>query len=250
MGRYRGRHAARHAAARTRRGPCLPESGGSARPAAVSLAILAAVTTTAVAVEPESTSDNAVTVTLSEQAVTQGVEQSTAAAQDTARLGAERASLNAERGVVRARIEAEAKKKAEALALARKQELERIARENERKALAERRAAALQPDAAQQNPKLAAQLLLPDFGFGSDQWGCLDALWIGEADWRWWAKNPSSGAYGIPQSLPANKMASMGADWETNPVTQIKWGLDYIKKAYGTPCGALEFWQAQNPHWY
>ena len=45
-------------------------------------------------------------------------------------------------------------------------------------------------------------------------------------------------------------MASHGADWETNPVTQIKWGLDYIKKAYGTPCGALEFWQAQNPHWY
>ena len=90
----------------------------------------------------------------------------------------------------------------------------------------------------------------PEFGFSEAQWPCLDQLWIGESDWRWWAENPSSGAYGIPQSLPASKMATMGADYRTNPVTQIRWGLDYIKKSYGTPCNALDMWQSRSPHWY
>jgi hypothetical protein len=79
---------------------------------------------------------------------------------------------------------------------------------------------------------------LVDFGFSkSTQWPCLYDLWQQESGWNVYAENPS-GAYGIPQSLPGDKMASAGADWETDPTTQIKWGLGYIQQVYGTPCGA------------
>ena len=76
-------------------------------------------------------------------------------------------------------------------------------------------------------------------GWGDDQFSCLVTLWNRESGWRTTATNPYSGAYGIPQSLPASKMASAGADWRTNPATQIEWGLSYISARYGTPCGAL-----------
>ena len=76
-------------------------------------------------------------------------------------------------------------------------------------------------------------------GFSEGEWTCLDALWTRESNWETQVANPSSGAYGIPQALPGEKMASFGADWRTNPVTQIEWGLWYIKTQYGTPCGAL-----------
>ena len=79
--------------------------------------------------------------------------------------------------------------------------------------------------------------MLGSFGFSTSQFGCLNDLWMRESGWRWNAAN-ASGAYGIPQALPGSKMASAGADWLTNPATQIKWGLGYIKNLYGTPCGA------------
>jgi hypothetical protein len=82
---------------------------------------------------------------------------------------------------------------------------------------------------------------LVDFGFSeSTQWPCLYDLWERESGWNVYAENPSSGAYGIPQSLPGDKMASVASDWQTDPTTQIKWGLGYIKSIYGTPCAA---WQ-------
>lgn len=77
-------------------------------------------------------------------------------------------------------------------------------------------------------------------GWGDDQFACLVALWNKESGWRVNAYNASSGAYGIPQSLPGSKMATAGADWETNPATQITWGLGYIGARYGTPCGAWD----------
>jgi hypothetical protein len=84
--------------------------------------------------------------------------------------------------------------------------------------------------------------MLPSFGFSqSSQWGCLQNLWNRESGWNYQAENPYSGAYGIPQALPGSKMASAGADWQTNPATQIKWGLGYIQSIYGTPCGAWNF---------
>ena len=90
--------------------------------------------------------------------------------------------------------------------------------------------------------------LLLDAGFALDQMPCLNKLWNKESGWNHKAENPSSGAYGIPQSLPGDKMASVASDWRTNPATQIKWGLGYIKGRYGTPCAA---WQhSQNVGWY
>jgi Transglycosylase SLT domain len=85
-------------------------------------------------------------------------------------------------------------------------------------------------------------------GWGEDQYSCLVALWNRESGWNAFAMNKSSGAYGIPQALPGTKMASAGADWATNPATQITWGLGYITGRYSTPCGA---WQAsESKGWY
>lgn len=80
--------------------------------------------------------------------------------------------------------------------------------------------------------------LAAERGWGDDQFVCLDKLWTKESGWRWNADNPNSTAYGIPQALPGSKMSSAGADWETNPSTQITWGLGYISGRYGTPCDA------------
>jgi hypothetical protein len=85
-------------------------------------------------------------------------------------------------------------------------------------------------------------------GWGSEQFDCLVALWNRESGWNVYAENPSSGAYGIPQALPGNKMASAGGDWATNAATQIEWGLGYISGSYGSPCGA---WQSSEDRgWY
>jgi hypothetical protein len=83
---------------------------------------------------------------------------------------------------------------------------------------------------------------------GSGQYGCLYDLWMRESGWRPDATNPGSGAYGIPQSLPGDKMASAGADWQTNPYTQVKWGVKYLRDTYGSPCGG---WAHEEQYgWY
>lgn len=97
------------------------------------------------------------------------------------------------------------------------------------------------------NRALGYQLLL-DFGFPPAQWKFLDALWHRESGWNHLAENPSSGAYGIPQSLPATKMAVVGSDWRTNPETQIRWGLAYIAARYGSPEGAWA--HSERVGWY
>jgi Transglycosylase SLT domain len=94
------------------------------------------------------------------------------------------------------------------------------------------------PPADPSSAEVIGENELADQGFDkTTQWPCLYDLWQQESGWNVYAENPS-GAYGIPQSLPGDKMASAGADWETNPTTQIIWGLGYIKSVYGTPCGA------------
>jgi len=85
-------------------------------------------------------------------------------------------------------------------------------------------------------------------GWGQGEFDCLVALWNKESHWNVYAHNTRSGAYGIPQALPGDKMASAGADWQTNPVTQITWGLGYIQGRYGTPCGAWGHSQVKG--WY
>jgi hypothetical protein len=85
-------------------------------------------------------------------------------------------------------------------------------------------------------------------GWDDNEFSCLVALWSKESGWNHFAMNPSSGAYGIPQALPGEKMASAGADWTTNPETQIVWGLGYIEARYGSPCTA--WGHSQQKNWY
>jgi hypothetical protein len=95
--------------------------------------------------------------------------------------------------------------------------------------------------------KAIAFQMMTSFGFPTSEFSCLDALWTQESGWSYDAEN-ASGAYGIPQSLPGSKMASAGADWQTNPATQIRWGLGYIQSVYGNPCAAENFELAN--HYY
>ena len=85
-------------------------------------------------------------------------------------------------------------------------------------------------------------------GWEGEQWLCLKKLWYKESGWSIHSTNASGSAGGIPQALPASKMASAGDDWKTNAGTQIKWGLGYIANRYGSPCGAWSHWQSHN--WY
>lgn len=96
---------------------------------------------------------------------------------------------------------------------------------------------------ANTNPKQYALARL-----GATQYSCFNNIVIKESGWNYTATNPSSGAYGLVQALPGSKMASAGADWRTNPITQINWGISYMNGRYGSPCGAWNFWL--NNHWY
>ena len=103
--------------------------------------------------------------------------------------------------------------------------------------------------AASGSPRQIAQaMMLGSLGWSASQFSCLNPLWAHESGWRVTASNASSGAYGIPQALPGSKMASAGPDWQTNATTQIKWGLQYIKGTYGSPCAAYSHEQATG--WY
>jgi hypothetical protein len=96
------------------------------------------------------------------------------------------------------------------------------------------------------SPRQIAASMLGSYGW-SGQFGCLQALWNRESGWNPTASNPD-GAYGIPQALPGLKMASAGADWQTDAATQIRWGLGYIKSTYGSPCAAWSHEEATG--WY
>jgi hypothetical protein len=98
------------------------------------------------------------------------------------------------------------------------------------------------------SPQQVAEAMLGTFGWSSGQFSCLDPLWAHESGWSVTAYNAGSGAYGIPQALPGSRMASAGPDWQTNAATQIRWGLEYIKSTYGSPCAAWDHEQATG--WY
>lgn len=106
------------------------------------------------------------------------------------------------------------------------------------------------PDYSDGRDKDVGRHLATMYGWTGPLWGCLDTLWGNESGWNHLAVNPESGAYGIPQALPPEKMAKYGSDYMTNPVTQVRWGMDYISSRYGNPCAALAFWMSHWPHWY
>ena len=96
-------------------------------------------------------------------------------------------------------------------------------------------------DLSSADPRTLTKALMPQFGMAPSDFECIDAIWTQESGWNVHADNPTSSAYGIPQALPGSKMSSAGPDWENNPVTQIKWGLGYIKERYGSACGAAAY---------
>lgn len=148
--------------------------------------------------------------------------------------------VEADTSALRDRLDdAIAKKEA---AIAKKKAEEKAAAE------AEAQAAALEsantPDGAR---SVAAKIAASEYGWGEGEFSCLDSLWMKESGWDYQAYNPS-GATGIPQALPGDKMATFGSDWASNATTQIKWGLDYISSVYGTPCAA--WGHSQSVNWY
>jgi hypothetical protein len=96
------------------------------------------------------------------------------------------------------------------------------------------------------DPRDIARALLPAYGFSSDQFSCLDSLYVSESDWRIDADNPTSSAYGIPQAL--TQLHDLPADYMTSAESQIRWGLEYIQDTYGTPCSAWSFKSSNG--WY
>lgn len=194
-----------------------------------------------------------------------------AANEDAARMAEDRRSANVSRSASREqdrRAVAEREKKAEAKKKAKAERAEKLEkrkqaaaekkaeaaeereRENDEKPVSERDFTAAELAAIRKDPKPYAIALMREKGWEDSEWSCLDSLWVGESDWEWDATNSSSGAYGIPQALPGNKMAAAGSDWKTNPITQLIWGLDYIEQSYGSPCEAKAFWDSKDPHWY
>lgn len=96
--------------------------------------------------------------------------------------------------------------------------------------------------------EIARQMMSNKYGWGANQFSCYNNIIMRESMWNPSADNPNSSAFGIPQALPGSKMAAFGADWRTNPATQIAWGLWYVKDRYGTPCQAWSFKAAHG--WY
>ena len=150
------------------------------------------------------------------------------------------------------KLEAEriAKEKAEKERLeAERLEQERIAKEKAKKAQQVKKKAQSQSVSynVAELQNYAHQLVL-ERGWSEYDFECLVKLWNRESRWNPNAHNKSSGAHGIPQALPASKMASEGSDYYTNGYTQIRWGLKYIANRYGSPASAWSHFQ--NKNWY
>jgi hypothetical protein len=146
----------------------------------------------------------------------------------------------------------EAQAKADAILVEKAKKSAKAAAQLKAKRAAAKKAAAVEAAAARANPSTAQNQALGKQMNAARGWGAcwpsLLTMWNHESHWNERADNPSSDAYGIPQSLPGSKMASSGPNWQTNSKTQITWGLSYIKARYHDPCGAWTFWQAH--HWY
>ncbi len=175
--------------------------------------------------------------------------QAMAADSAAKRSAAEAARVQAAKNAVakqKAAKQAEADKKAAAKEAAEKkkqQEKERL--ENKASRSSSRDASDFAPQSSYTVAQVQAMArqMVP-----AGQFQCFSNIVNHESTWNYRATNASSGAYGLVQALPGSKMSSAGADWRTNPATQIKWGLNYMNDRYGSPCGAWSFWQANN--WY
>jgi len=163
-------------------------------------------------------------------------------------------TVSASQSVQTAAAEADraAAEAAAAAAAAEQAAAEKAAADAAAAAAAEKAAAEVAAQASANTPAgaqaVARQLASANYGWGEDQMSCLVKLWQKESGWNYKALNASSGAAGIPQSLPGSKMATVAPDWATNATTQVTWGLQYIDRAYGTPCAA--WGHSQSVNWY
>jgi hypothetical protein len=167
------------------------------------------------------------------------------AAAETKRVAARTAELREALDAAVAKKAAEEAAAAAAAEAKRQAEAAAAAAEAAAAAAAEAAARVNTPDGAKAT---ARQIAAAEYGWGDGQFSCLESLWTRESGWNYQAYNSGSGATGIPQSLPGSKMASAGADWQTNATTQIRWGLGYIAGSYGSPCSAWGHSQATG--WY
>ncbi|MFF4156526.1 transglycosylase SLT domain-containing protein [Streptomyces sp. NPDC001678] len=196
-----------------------------------------AADTTLLAAIPSGQTVQAQTASLKQQAETQ-----TQAADDAAQKDAAEAARK------QAAEDATAKK--EAAEAKEKEEAEKKAKEREEKEQVSSRSAARDASsfAVKGSYSVAEVQAMARQMIPGDQFQCFSNIVNNESTWDYTATNASSGAYGLVQALPGTKMESAGADWRTNPATQIKWGLSYMNERYGSPCGAWSFWQANQ--WY
>ncbi|MFD7761154.1 aggregation-promoting factor C-terminal-like domain-containing protein [Streptomyces microflavus] len=197
----------------------------------------AAADTTLLADIPAGQQAQVQTASLTQQADAQASAADSAAkksAEESARLQAAKDAKSK-----KADAEAKAEAKRQAAENAKKEEAERASRSSVRDASS----FSAQGSYSVADVKAMARQMVP-----ADQFQCFSNIVNHESTWNYRATNPSSGAYGLMQALPGHKMSSAGADWQTNPATQIKWGLSYMDGRYGSPCGAWSFWQANN--WY
>lgn len=167
------------------------------------------------------------------------------AAQEVAELGEEGNAIAVREAKLEAKREAAAKEKA----AKKKAEAEKKREAAAQKKAEERRIAELGYEPGTSDPRdIARQILKNKFDYGTEQYRCFNDVIIRESNWVVDATNPSSGAYGIPQALPAGKMANAGDDWRTNPATQITWAIKYMNERYGSPCSAWGFKSSNG--WY
>jgi hypothetical protein len=160
------------------------------------------------------------------------------------------ASLTKQADAVAVQADASARKDAEQTARVAAAKTAKAKKDAADKA-AKAKAAAGDPDATfslQPNYTVAQVKAMALQIVGSGQYQCFSNIVDHESTWNYLAVNPSSGAYGLVQALPGSKMATVGADWRTNPATQIKWGLNYMNAAYGSPCDAWAFWQVHHAY--
>ncbi|MFE6868433.1 transglycosylase SLT domain-containing protein [Kitasatospora sp. NPDC057692] len=198
--------------------------------------------------QAQTISDNIGTQASAQQAAADAAAKAAAeqkAAEEAARQqAAAEAQAKADAAAKEAAAKAEAEKAAKAAEEKRKADEAAANRSKARSAMSATDSSAppvsVSPGSVQE---LAQQIV------GNDaQFQCFSQIVKRESGWNYTATNKSSGAYGLVQALPGSKMASAGADWRTNPATQIKWGLNYMNSRYGSPCGAWSFWQSH--HWY
>ena len=146
----------------------------------------------------------------------------------------------------RKNAEQAARKAAAATAVAKKEAAQKAAKERARAKAAAGHSSAVVPAKSSYTVaeiQAIARQIVP-----SGQFQCFSNIVDRESGWNMQALNASSGAYGLMQALPGKKYASAGSDWQTNPATQIKWGLNYMNSAYGSPCQAWAFWQTHHAY--